>query len=88
MAEYFGGLIGYNGANGAYKHIYVFADMMINGMSTTIGGLIAENAHTSSSTLQIQFCVLNLNFAGDISDDANIAGIVGRSSGNLEIIDC
>ena len=51
VAEFFGGLIGYNGANGAYKHIYVFAEMEFFGMSTTAAGLIAVNGLSSSLTL-------------------------------------
>ena len=51
VAEFFGGLIGFNGANGVYKHIYIFADMEFFGMSTTAAGLIAVNGLSSSLTL-------------------------------------
>ena len=86
--ELFGGLIGCNTANGMYMNIYIFADMSFFGYSTTAAGLIGIiDLHTDKELL-IQFCVMNLNFTGSISNDANIAGIIGKSVGNTKISDC
>ena len=87
--ELFGCLIGFNGASGYIMHIYVFAELTVQGKATSLAGLLAANAlDDDKETIEIEFCVVNVDFKGVISNNANIGGMFGDAKGNVKVTDC